>query len=288
MRLAMTLLFLACAVSAFAQKGIDPTFLRVDLQAVHERKADITTDTCHYKPLFGYAADNPLAPVGVARYGEATVDPGGSCSVVSYSNEEQIYVALHGAGTVGYGSSSVPIKKEDFLYLPQTVPHTLKNPSSDPLRVMIMGFRTSSVPSGLPALPVVANIEDVSLQTVGGHPSSTRYRLLMGDVHSKRDRIAAAQTMTSLFLMEIAPTGTNQPHHHEREEEIYFVLEGHGDIAAGSGADGIEGRYPASAGTAYFFRLNCTVGYYSAPGVRSRILAVRSWYPGMELKGMEH
>ena len=41
-------------------------------------------------------------------------------------------------------------------------------------------------------------------------------------------------------------------------------------------------------GDAFFFRLNCTVGYYSAPGAKSRVLAVRSWYPGMEVEGMEH
>ena len=39
---------------------------------------------------------------------------------------------------------------------------------------------------------------------------------------------------------------------------------------------------------AYFFRLNSTVGYYRSPGVRSRILAVRSWYPGMVQTGAEH
>ena len=57
---------------------------------------------------------------------------------------------------------------------------------------------------------------------------------------------------------------------------------------AGGGIDGIEGRHPAKQGDAYFFRLNCTVGYYSAPGVKSRILAVRSWHPGMVENGMEH
>jgi hypothetical protein len=30
----------------------------------------------------------------------------------------------------------------------------------------------------------------------------------MGDVDSKRDRIAAGRVLTSLFLMEIAPDGT--------------------------------------------------------------------------------
>jgi uncharacterized cupin superfamily protein len=110
----------------------------------------------------------------------------------------------------------------------------------------------------------------------------------MGDVNSKRDRIAAGRVLTSLFVMDIAPGGTNFPHHHEREEEIYLVLEGRGEMVAGGGISGIEGRHRAKAGDAYFFRLNCTVGYYSAPGVKSRILAVRSWFPGMVKQNMEH
>jgi hypothetical protein len=101
----------------------------------------------------------------------------------------------------------------------------------------------------------------------------------MGDAESKRDRLAAGRVLTSLFVMEIAPGGTNFPHHHEREEEIYLVLSGHGDVVAGGGMDGLEGRHPAKTGDAYFFRLNRTVGYYSAANVKSRILAVRSWYP---------
>lgn len=283
-----TPILLLFSLVALAQKGIDPTFLHADLQTAVEQKTDTTTATCHYKPLFGDGAPNASALVGIVRFGEATVDPMGSCATVTYSKEEQVYVVLEGAGIVRYAKGRVPVKKEDFLYLPPTVPHSLQNSSDAPLRVIVMGFRTSSAPRTLAALPEVANIEDVPLQKVGGHPSSTRYRLLMGDVDSKRDRIAAAHTLTSLFLMEIAPGGTNQPHHHEREEEIYLVLDGHGEMAAGSGLDGIEGRFAAQAGIAYFFRLNCTVGYYSAAGVKSRVLAVRSWYPGMEKKGMEH
>ena len=149
-----------------------------------------------------------------------------------------------------------------------------------------MGFRTHGFErSQPPSHPLKANIEDVPTGLVSGHPSSTLYRLLMGDADSKRDRLAAGRVLTSLFVMEIAPGGTNFPHHHEREEEIYLVLSGHGAIVAGGGMDGIAGRHPAKPGDAYFFRLNCTVGYYSAPNVKSRILAVRSWYPGMQQKG---
>ena len=73
----------------------------------------------------------------------------------------------------------------------------------------------------------------------------------------------------------------NDPHHHETEEEIYLVLDGSGDMVAGGGMDGVEGRHPARAGDAYFFRLNCTVGFYSSSdsSVKARILAVRSRYP---------
>ena len=53
-------------------------------------------------------------------------------------------------------------------------------------------------------------------------------------------------------------------------------------MVAGSGMNGVEGRYPARAGDAYFFRLNCTVGFYNAQGPgakKARILAVRSLFP---------
>jgi len=43
--------------------------------------------------------------------------------------------------------------------------------------------------------------------------------------------------------------------------------------------DGVEGRFPAKPGDAYFFRLNCTVGFYNNNHSPSRILAVRSTYP---------
>jgi mannose-6-phosphate isomerase-like protein (cupin superfamily) len=75
---------------------------------------------------------------------------------------------------------------------------------------------------------------------------------------------------------------TNIPHHHEMEEEIYYVLRGHGDMVAGGGADGNEGRYPAKEGDAYFIRLNTTVGFYSGSKAgedHDLILAVRSSFP---------
>jgi len=270
-------------------RRVDPTFLHRDLSSAKESASELTTDSCHYKPLFGEGDRDTSVVVGVARYGEAVVDPNGACASLDYPQEDQVYVVLEGTGSLKYGDSDVPLNKEDYAYIPATVPHNLSNRSQASLKVIIMGFRTKGFEKApLPRQPLKANIEDVATQPVSGHPSSTLYRLLMGDVDSKRDRIAAGRVLTSLFVMEIAPGGTNFPHHHEREEEIYLVLDGRGEIVAGGGMDGIEGRHPAKAGDAYFFRLNCTVGYYSAPGVKSRVLAVRSWYPGMMKKDLEH
>ncbi len=285
----LSCLFLASAADRAGNRSVDPTFLHRNLAAVGEKTSDLTTATCHYKPVFGEGDSEKSALAGIARFGEAIVDPNGTCSAIQYPQEDQVYVALAGAGSAQYGNDTVALAKEDYLYLPSSVPHNLMNRSSTPFTVLIMGFRTKGFDkTPLPPHPLKANIEDVPTQPVSGHPTSTMYRLLMGDVDSKRDRIAAGRVLTSLFLMEIAPSGTNFPHHHEREEEIYLVLDGHGEMVAGGGMDGIEGRHPAKPGDAYFFRLNCTVGYYSAPGVKSRILAVRSWYPGMVKLGMEH
>lgn len=272
-----------------SDRKIDPTFLYRHTPAVVEKQSDITTKTCHYHALFGQGDSDTSVVVGVARYGEAVIDPNGVCSLVQYPDEDQLYVVLEGTGSVKYGDAIVSLKKEDYLYIPSNIAHALSNKSGMPLTVIIMGFCTKGFEKTQPPpQPLKANIEDVPTTTVSGHPDSTRYRLLMGDVDSKRDRIAAGRVLTSLFLMEIAPNGTNFPHHHEREEEIYLVLSGHGVMIAGGGVDGIAGRHPVKAGDAYFFRLNCTVGYYSAANVESRILAVRSWYPGMVQIGAEH
>lgn len=289
-RLVALLIGIFCAPLLHANdRKIDPTFLSRDTSAVGEKQSDITTKTCHYRALFGQGDSDPSVVVGIARYGEAVIDPNGVCGLVQYPDEDQVYVVLEGTGSVKYGDAIVSLKKEDYLYIPSTVAHALSNKSDTPTTVIIMGFRTKGFEKTQPPpQPLKANIEDVPTATVSGHPDSTRYRLLMGDVDSKRDRIAAGRVLTSLFLMEIAPGGTNFPHHHEREEEIYLVLSGHGVMVAGSGMDGIAGRHPAKAGDAYFFRLNCTVGYYSDANVKSRILAVRSWYPGMVQIGAEH
>jgi len=116
---------------------------------------------------------------------------------------------------------------------------------------------------------------------VQGHPTSVLYKLLLGPRNGKRDAIDDAYVVTSLFWMDFAAGGTNFPHHHETAEEIYLVVDGEGEMVAGSGTDGIEARFPAKAGDAYYFRPNCTVGFYNQnkAGAKAHILAVRSVIP---------
>ncbi len=146
-----------------------------------------------------------------------------------------------------------------------------------------MGFKipatTSIIAPSLP--PKIVNLDDVKEENVDGHPTSVLYKLLVGPRTGNRDAIDQAYVVTSFFWMNFAPGGTNFPHHHETAEEIYLVLEGQGEMVAGSGMDGVEGRYPAKAGDAYYFRPNCTVGFYNQnkPGAKAYILAVRSRIP---------
>jgi mannose-6-phosphate isomerase-like protein (cupin superfamily) len=104
---------------------------------------------------------------------------------------------------------------------------------------------------------------------------------MLGPRKGTRDAIDQAYVVTSLFWMDFAPGGTNFPHHHETAEEIYVVIDGEGEMVAGGGTDGIEGRHPAKPGDAYYFRPNCTVGFYNQnkAGAKAHILAVRSQIP---------
>ena len=265
--------------------GADPTFLRRSLSEVQPQPDDLTANArlTSYKPLFGSGDAQASQLKGVVRYGELTVAPGGASAIVSYANEEQIYFILDGTGTLIYGERQAPVRKNDFMYLPPGVRHGVANPSSQPLRLLVMGYRLGDLhPAGPPPELQLANVEDVAAQQLGQHGPTVQFKLLMGNTESKRDRLASAHKMVSLFIMDFAPGGTNIPHHHDMEEEIYFVLQGHGDMVAGGGADGNEGRHPARAGDAFFIRLNATVGFYSGSHEgepHDMVLAVRSSYP---------
>ncbi len=282
-RLLLTLLICSfCAVRAQERK-VTPTWLHRYVPKLTDRAVDLSSPTCHYKAIFGEgdAGSQPLP--SVARFGEAAVSSHGACAAMQYDRQEEIYFVLEGNGILQYRDRTYRIRKSDFMYLPPGVKHFISNNSDDTFVVLVMGFKIRpSIPLGEASPePKIVNLRDVKEETVEGHPSSVLYKLLLGPKSGKRDAVDDAYEVVSLFWMDFAPGGTNFPHHHETAEEIYFVLDGEGDMVAGGGMDGVEGRHSAKAGDAYYFRQNCTVGFYNQnkPGAKAHILAVRSRVP---------
>ena len=280
------LLMMLCAAHAASQtdphRTVDPTFLHRFVPDVKPVQVPISSPTAHYRALFGEGDANAKLLRAMSRFGELTVDANGKSGLVSYPREEHMFVILDGEGTVSYGGKTFPVKKEDFLYLPPTVEFGL-NGGPKGVKAAFMGFKIpEAMPLTIPDTLKIANIADVPLVNVGGHPLDTLYRLLMGDTKSTRDKLSTGHVMISLFVMEFAPGATNFPHHHETQEEIYLMLDGNGQMVAGGGMDGIEARFPVKPGDAYYYRANTTVGFYNdkAPSPKpARILAVRSNMP---------
>jgi mannose-6-phosphate isomerase-like protein (cupin superfamily) len=278
---AALLLLLISPLSA-AEPTVTPTFLRRNLSSVPEQPGAMTSPGCHVKPVFGEGTPEARIARGVARFAHIALDAGGSCVSLRPEREEQVAVVIAGEGVLSSAGTRTTLKAHDFMYLPAGVEYKLSGVSGNSLSAILIGFRLPAGVSVEPtSKPLIANYDEVKLQQVGNHPPSTLYRLMMGDRKSTRDRISSAHVLTSLFLMEFAPGGTNIPHHHDREEEIYLVLQGRGEMVAGGGVTGVENRLPVSKDDAFFFRLNCTVGFYSAqdPENKAIILAVRSLYP---------
>lgn len=282
LRILLTLLLLSSGLLAQERK-VDPTWLHRYVPNLSEAKVAFTSETCHYKPIFGEGDADSRSLRSVSRFGEVTVDPHGSCQSTSYDREEEIYFIQAGDASLHYGDHTYPMRANDFTYIGPGVKHSVESTGNQPLRLLVMGFKIPakvSIGATMP-VPKTVNMDDVKEETVNGHPTSVLYKLLAGPRTGKRDAIDAAYVVTSLFWMDFAPGGTNFPHHHETAEEIYLVVDGEGEMVAGGGTDGIEGRHPAKAGDAYYFRQNCTVGFYNhdKPGVKAHILAVRSKVP---------
>ena len=273
-------MFSSCLLAQDRQ--VDPTWLHRYVPSLSEKTTGFTSSTCRYKPIFGEGDSESRILHSVARFGEVSLDPHGDCQSTVYDREEEIYFVMEGKIVLHYGDQNFEMHANDFTYVAPGVRHAIGD-NSEKSRVLLMGFKIPSKVSISPPAPkpTIVNLADLKEETVSGHPTSVLYKLMIGPRTGKRDAIDQAYVVTSLFWMDFAPGGTNFPHHHETAEEIYLVVEGQGEMAAGSGMDGIEGRYPAHAGDAYYFRPNCTVGFYNAnkPGAKAYILAVRSKIP---------
>ena len=264
------------------ERRVEPTWLHRGVSALPEHPDDLSSSSCHYTPIFGEGDKESRFPLSIARFGELTVNPHGVCPAVAYSRQEELYFVRDGRGVLHYEEESHALAPNDFTYVAPAVQHSVSNPSNQSLRLVVV---TVKIPSDTSIAPpgklVVANLSELQEQTVEGHPKSVLYKLLIGPRTAARDRINATYAVADFFLMDFAPAGTNFPHHHETAEEIYLVLDGEGKIAAGGGMDGVEGLHAAKAGDAYYFRPNCTVGFYNqnTPGAKAHILAVRAFVP---------
>jgi len=257
-----------------------PAFLKRTLSDISVKTGDLSGANTIYKPIFGTGDSEPQALKGITRFGYLSVDSGGTSNIVKYDIEEQICFILEGTGNLHYENSIVPVAKNDFVYIPVGIKHGFSNPRERTLKVIVMGYKIPDVSNIRQTRRImIANADEVPLQILGQHGPTTQFKLLMGTIESKRDRLASAYQVNSLFIMDFAAGGTNIPHRHAREEEIYYVLRGTGEMVAGETADKKEVRYPAKEGDAFFFAPNTLIGFYSGTKEgeeHALILAVRS------------
>ncbi|UCE54050.1 MAG: cupin domain-containing protein [Desulfobacterales bacterium] len=279
--------WLTCiTVASMFASAANPAFLKRSVCQIQEQSIDLSSRTAHYKPIFGVGDPNVEDVKGIVLFGELTVEPAGSSKMASYEDIEGVFFILAGSGVLHYGQEKVPIKHNDFVYLPLGVEHGISNQSEKPLRLLVMGFK---IPAGVEAPPtperMMANADNVPPQVLASHGPTTQFKLLMGTTKSKRDKLAAAQQINSLFLMDFAAGGTNIPHRHKKEEEIYYVLRGHGDMVAGNSAAKKEIRYPSQQGDAFYFASGTLIGFYSGMEngeQHAQILAVRWPVPSVK------
>lgn len=289
---AYALLAFLLTCSLFAQeRQVDPTWLHRSTSSLQDADASVASGACSYKPIFGQGDRDARSLRTVTRFGELVLGPGartetsagGKCQLMAPEREEEIYFVLSGNAVLNVADRPYAMRANDFTYLAPGVRHTFSNQTSAPARVLVMGFRIPQriAISSAAAEPRIVNMDNVKEENVSGHPNSVLYKLLIGAHTATRDAIDQAYIVTSFFWMDFAPGGTNFPHHHEGAEEIYLVMDGAGDMVAGGGMDGVEGRHPAAAGDAYYFRANCTVGFYNQDkaGAKAHILAVRARIP---------
>jgi mannose-6-phosphate isomerase-like protein (cupin superfamily) len=273
----LTFLILAASINARSQ------YLKRTLSSIKETNMELSTKSAHYIPVFGAGDDSSSLIKGLVRFGNLNLDPFGGSESVNYADEEHVIYVLEGTAILKYAMMEVPVSRNDFIYIPAGTRFSLSNPREIKLSVLVMGFRIMTGNTVKPSAGMmIASADEVSFQILGSHGPTTKFQLLMGTTESTRDKLAASCQVNSLFVMDFAAGGTNIPHRHDDEEEIYFILRGKGDIVAGETRDGKEFRHPSGEGDVYFFSPKTLIGFYSGNTEceeHARILAVRFKYP---------
>lgn len=260
----------------------DPGVLQRSLSNLPTIVTEISSETAHYKPMFGAGDENSTIVNSIKRSGYLSIDPQGSSSTVNYGREEIVYYVLNGTGQLHYNEQVIPISKDDFFYMPIEVEHSFSNNRESSLNLFVFGYEIPiETDRELISELKIANGGDVPWIILDSHGPSVTYQLLMGTTESTRDRLATAYQVRSLFTMDFLPEGTNKPHRHANQEEIYIMLQGHGDMVTGESPDGEEILTPVVTGDAFFFSKNTLVGFYSRTELgekNARILAIRHNY----------
>lgn len=262
-------------------------YLKRSLNESAEVKTGISSLTSHYRPLFGEGDNNSGIIRGLSRYGFLEIEAGGRGNEINPSDEELLLFICGGTGILKYEKEQIPVAKNDFLYIPDGMEYSILNPREQPLTLIMMGFKLPPGASDMIRKLMIANTDEVKLQTLPSHGPTTQFQLLLGTTESTRDRLAASCQVTSLFIMDFASGGTNNPHSHANEEEIYLILRGKGDIVAGKTDAGGEFRHPSKEGDVFYFSPGTLIGFYSGntqEEEHAQILAVRFRYPGAENK----
>jgi mannose-6-phosphate isomerase-like protein (cupin superfamily) len=243
----------------------------------------LTSASTHYRAMFGAGDDSSSIIRGLVRFGNLNIDPFGQSKTARYPGEEQVIFVIDGTGIINYAKTGIPVSRNDFLYIPEGTRFSISNPRERKLSVIIMSFRIIPGDTIKPSSTMmIASADEVPFQVLGSHGPTTTFQLLMGTTASTRDKLSATCRVNSLFIMDFAAGGTNIPHRHDDEEEIYLILKGKGDIVAGETSEGKEFRHPSHEGDVWFFAPKTLIGFYSGNGgseEHAKILAVRFRYP---------
>jgi mannose-6-phosphate isomerase-like protein (cupin superfamily) len=135
-------LLLALGPGLLAQeRKVEPTWLHRDVSALREHRTDLTSNSCHFTPIFGEGDVESQVPQSVARFGELTVDAHGACQTIVYPLQEELYLVRDGRGVLLFGEGSHPLGPNDFAYMPPTIRHTVSNPFDHPLQIVVISVR---------------------------------------------------------------------------------------------------------------------------------------------------
>jgi len=68
-------------------RKVDPTWLHRYVPDLAESKSDLSSETCHYRAIFGEGDKESRSLQTVTRFGEVTLDAHGDCRSVLYDRE---------------------------------------------------------------------------------------------------------------------------------------------------------------------------------------------------------